>query len=366
MFDPVIIIPKLFESMAKEAGSKVLNGIFGSLSKFRDALTMNFSEYLHSAINRTSYVKTLLHRDQSVNLFSIYVERFLQSGSVTIRDDNLIEVICNSAAIMVIGSAGSGKTMLIRHLFLQLVENTHGLMPIFIELRRFNSSLSKDSIIDFIYDTVVRPGAVVTKSQFCDCLRENMFVLILDGLDEVEHDARQEVSDQIANLREAYPNLGIVISSRPDHRLEAWSDFEIYRIQSMRKDQVKALLSKLPWDPEVRTRFIEEVDKHLYAKHENFLSNPLLATMMLMTFDQYANIPDKMHIFYDHAFQTLFDRHDAGKQGWYGRKNYTLLDINQFKNCLSALCIHSYDFKKLLFSEAEILNILVSLSSRRD
>jgi predicted NACHT family NTPase len=279
----------------------------------------------------------------------------LQSGSVSIRDNHLIQVICDSAAIMVIGSAGSGKTMLIRYLFLQLIENTQGVIPILIELRRINSSNYNGSLIDFIYDAIVRPGAVITKQQFCDCLRQNMFILILDGLDEVEHSARQEVSDQIANLREANRHLGIVISSRPDIRLEAWTDFRLYRIQPMAKHQVINLISKLPWDLEVRTRFIGEVDKNLYAKHEHFLSNPLLATMMLMTFDQFARIPDKIHIFYDEAFQTLFNRHDATKPGWYARSRYTSLEIDEFKNTLSTLCIHSYYEGDLEFSEALIL-----------
>jgi hypothetical protein len=59
MVDPSAVVAKLFEGMAKEGGSKALNAIFGGLSKFGDALRMNFADYLNSAIARTSRVKTL-------------------------------------------------------------------------------------------------------------------------------------------------------------------------------------------------------------------------------------------------------------------------------------------------------------------
>jgi hypothetical protein len=80
--------------------------------------------------------------------------------------------------------------------------------------------------------------------------------------------------------------------------------------------------------------------------------------MMLMTFDQFAHIPDKIHIFYEQAFETLFFRHDAGKQAGFRRKMYTDLAINDFKNCLSAVCVSSYFKEKLSFSEAEILEFI--------
>ena len=61
-------------------------------------------------------------------------------------------------------------------------------------------------------------------------------------------------------------------------------------------------------------KFIDNVKKHLYDKHKSFLSNPLLTTMMLLTFDQFAEIPEKMFLFYEQAFDTLFLKHDATKR----------------------------------------------------
>lgn len=128
----------------------------------------------------------------------------------------------------------------------------------------------------------------------------------------------------------------------------------------MQKKEVVALIKKLPYDKAVRNKFADAVKSTLYSKHESFLSNPLLATMMLITYDQFAHIPDKIHIFYEQAFETLFFRHDTSKEAAFQRKRYVDVAINEFKNCLSSLCIATYVRKQYQFSEAEILEAITS------
>jgi hypothetical protein len=93
-------------------------------------------------------------------------------------------------------------------------------------------------------------------------------------------------------------------------------------------------------------------------KSASFLSTPLLAIMMLLTFDQFASIPDKIHVFYDHAFDALFAKHDASKQGGYRRRSRTGLAIDDFKRCLSAFCAATYAKGKAVFSETETRGFL--------
>jgi hypothetical protein len=358
MIDPSALLGKLFEEVAKKVGSGTLALALGGTQKIADTLRLNFSEYLTSAIERTSRIKTLLHRDEPVNLFTIYVDAFFKSNSKTITEDTLVKRIRESASILVVGTAGSGKTMFIKHLFQELIEGSFGIIPIYIELRSLNFSDYKGDLIQFIYESVVRPGAVITKDQFTDGLRENMFTLILDGLDEVEHDRRPEVEYKIKSLRDAYPDLGIVVTSRLDERLTSWPEFSVYHIEPMKKAQVLTLVRKMPYDVKVRSRFCREVDEHLYREHQSFLSNPLLATMMLMTYDQFAHIPEKIHLFYEQAFETLFLKHDAVKGAGFRRKMYTDLALNDFRNCLSALCARSYFKEQFQFTDAQLLDYI--------
>jgi hypothetical protein len=80
--------------------------------------------------------------------------------------------------------------------------------------------------------------------------------------------------------------------------------------------------------------------------------------MMLLTFESYAHIPDKIHVFYDVAFTTLFSRHDALKEA-FKREKYTKFSIDVFKTQLSCLCVLTYQDERFSFSEAELLSYIV-------
>ena len=214
MLDPTIALTKLFESVLEKLGSEVSKLGFSGGGKLIETLRLNFSEYLSSAIDRASRVKTLLNRDEPVNSMSIYVKTFLKSGGTIISDEKLIERARKSASFVVVGSAGCGKSMFMRYLFLSMIENTFGRIPILIELRHLNAFEPMD-LTQFIYDTIVRPGAIITNDQFRHCLRSNLFTLILDGLDEIDFRHRPTIERQIMNLNETYPKMGIIVSSSP-------------------------------------------------------------------------------------------------------------------------------------------------------
>jgi hypothetical protein len=125
----------------------------------------------------------------------------------------------------------------------------------------------------------------------------------------------------------------------------------------MEKGQVTALIRKLEYDRDTTEKFVKSLEA-LFSTHSSFLSNPLLAIMMLITFDQYAHIPDKLHIFYEHAFEALFSRHDASKAGVYKRKTYTGLPIDDFRNCLASFCMATYIKELYHFSGVELRKYL--------
>ena len=79
-------------------------------------------------------------------------------------------------------------------------------------------------------------------------------------------------------------------------------------VRALTIPQVIRLISKIDYDRDLKRHFIEQIYHHLYASHKSFLSSPLLATIMLLTYEYFAEIPNKMHIFYEQAFAALFRR----------------------------------------------------------
>ena len=102
---------------------------------------------------------------------------------------------------------------------------------------------------------------------------------------------------------------------------------------------------------------MEKLDKELYDSHNSFLSNPLLLSIMLLTYGQYAEIPPKLSIFFNQAYEALFQKHDAAK-GIYKRKLTTNLNIQDFSRLFSAFCLLTYDKRLFRFTLTEALELV--------
>jgi len=138
--------------------------------------------------------------------------------------------------------------------------------------------------------------------------RSGKFVLLLDGLDELAHTLRDECCRQILEITYKFPNCLYLITSRPDDRFSSWQEFYVGTMSPFTKEQVVELVKKIDFDHAIKNSFITDISNRLYQSHKEFLSNPLLCTMMLMTYNEFEEIPSKMYIFYDRAFEVLFTR----------------------------------------------------------
>lgn len=111
---------------------------------------------------------------------------------------------------------------------------------------------------------------------------------------------------------------------------------------SLELDEALSLVSKLPFEEIIKEKFCEDLTNGLFEKHQSFLSNPLLLSIMLLTYGENAEIPSKLSIFYNQAYEALFQRHDANKGG-YSRKRLTSLDIQDFSKVFSLFSLQTYE-----------------------
>uniref|UniRef100_UPI0039AFA0F5 NACHT domain-containing protein n=2 Tax=unclassified Psychrobacter TaxID=196806 RepID=UPI0039AFA0F5 len=160
------------------------------------------------------------------------------------------------------------------------------------------------------------------------------------------------------SLADKYPNLIIVVSSRPEYNLFSdWSLYNVARIQPLILSQAVDVIKKLDYDSEVRARFILALETTLFSKHESFSSNPLLLTIMLVTYEQFGDIPDRVYIFYDLAYHALFNKHDVSKQGFL-RKSSTNLDMYELRDIFALFSLFTYSKQMFEMTEDEIHTFL--------
>jgi len=315
-------------------------------------LRIGFSDYLNLSYERCRLFKTILNPNQPLDLVSNYVHVSLTCGSEKLDDDELITELAKRKHIVVVGLAGSGKSMFMKYATICKFENPVNGVPLFVDLRKINP-LSEKNLLTYIRTSCSNPTSNITKERFDLALKCGAFSLFLDGFDEIDYEARDEIQKQLLEIKGRFSKVSIVVSSRPDDRFGSWLSFYVFEVDRLSKKQTLSLIRGFDYDAGVKKRFAQEVTSRLYDSHTSFMSSPLLTTIMLLTYEEFAEIPDKMHMFYSQAFDTLYQKHDAQKEQ-FQRKTRTGLTREDFKSCFSAFCAMSYLEQNYSFNDATL------------
>lgn len=316
-----------------------------------------FQGHVDATRTRCEKMKNILYKDQSVEFLSQYVNiRFCTSRENIIEDSQVMSDIIGGTRFLICGTAGAGKTMFMRWSALQLIDRmkSHGRVPLFLEMRYFEEEYAKEPLEKYIYDKTSSSADAANYDQFLKGLRSGLFIILLDAIDEISPHFRERVVSRVMDFLRAYPLAGVAISSRFDEKLESIQEFKVLRTRPMDRDQIISVLNKLEYDEDVKAKLIIKLQEGLYEELSEFLSNPLLATIMLLTFDHSADIPNKLTAFYQQAFEVLYHRHDAAK-GAYKRAHYAGLPIDRFQSVFSAFSFQTYLNYKLEFSDTDLV-----------
>jgi hypothetical protein len=345
-----------FGQLAAELAKSVVEAAGKKLKLSLASISASYNSHLEATFERCSKIKTLINPDEPEELLSLYVNTKFRCADRSIDDFDLIKETRAHGRTIISGTAGGGKTMFMKYLWISFFNSPHGRIPIFIELRRLND-IESDDILTFMFHEITATHAPISRELFDKGISEGLFIFVLDAFDELLVEKRSKVEQQILALSHNNPKSIIIVSSRPDDRFDSWQKFTNYHVRPLDQKSVVKLTKQLTYDKAIKRKFIERVEQDLYRRHESFLSTPLLATLMLITFNQFADIPEKIHIFYDQAFDTLFARHDATKEA-FKRKMFSELSIDLFKKYLSYFCLVSYFDGKYQFTQEEILHVI--------
>ena len=309
---------------------------------------MGFEDYLERTYLKCSQLRMLVNRDQVINLQDVYVSGSFMCGDTTFTDQEIERCIRENGRAVVQGFGGIGKTVLLRKLWLSIFSNPAGKLPIYVELKNLNDITTLNLML-FIKHSVKGHDQELSDDVFVELLRSGRFVLMFDGFDELNSTVREEIQREILNLSHSFPKLGIVVTSRLDDRFFSWERYQIFKSLPYTKEQNKELLAKILFDTNVKKRFVSEILDKNYEKYEAFFSTPLLTLMMLMVYRQFSEIPDKLNIFYKHAFSTLYLEHDASKEN-FRRERRTGLDEDSFLKVVSVFSMYTYSQMRSEFS----------------
>lgn len=187
----------------------------------------------------------------------------------------------------------------------------------------------------------------------------------MDGYDELYSENQKEFFKKLNDFCDKYPENHYILSSRPYSESEfiEFQRFTVLKAVSFTKEQAISLITKIEYpDEELKDKFIRDLESGLYDRHKSFASNPLLLNIMLSTYNDYAEIPQKLHLFYYQAFDTMLSKHDATKS--YRRKMLSDLSSDTFKECFAIFCFLTYQKAKTEFTFPEIEEIFKKFPPR--
>lgn len=346
------IIASTLTDLIKSSFNSVSFKATGAIKDTWKKLFEDFEPFMNEVYQRNNFIRLLSQKEKDVELYDVYVGSNFKCSDKLISDDDLIYHIREGKNVVINGNGGAGKTFFMRHLWLTLLKNPMGLTPIFIELRKLNE-LSKIDLGAFVRRSISRKKELDDGlfSYFCE---QGRFCFVLDGYDEVVQSQREALQAQVLELSATYPKCRFVVSSRYERRFAGWQSFELFESVPFTLEQVRDLVAKVPFDEASKKLFLKQLNAEFYRENKSFLSNPLLAIMMMMTFKENMEIPKRMNIFYDQAFTTLYQWHDATKA--FSRPK--TLDIDDFQKSFAVFCLLSYYKEKFEFTKTEVVDFI--------
>lgn len=353
------ISAEVITELAKDAAcfvTKKLGKIYKDIINKEDInYGIAFEKYLLEAERHIGMAKTILYGQTPHYLYSFFECMGITNKKCIIDTSNVNNVLDIGNKIIITGTGGIGKSMLMKHFFLNTISTT-SYIPILVELRGLNEYTPENiSIQKYIYNVLQTFGFKLEEEYYEYSLETGCYLILLDGYDEVKNVNSSKVTQEIIDFSNKYPENHIILSSRPLDEFVGWSDFREYSTVALNKEQALSLISKLDYDVEIKEKFHKQLDEELFGKYKSFASNPLLLTIMLMTFEERVSIPDSKTDFYEQAFSALFHKHDAMKKGKYRREKTSGLGYEDFKKVFSYFCFRSFFKNQYEFTEKSAL-----------
>lgn len=335
-------------------------------------------EYLNTEYELNYKTKTILHRSEPVELDKFYQalylhkispqwgRRFIIEETDRISTENIESLFQKGNGITIIGTAGSGKSTLVKYLFVDAIKRKYKI-PIKVELRYLNKY--SGNLLSYIKNDIIKFSDIAQSDRVVErLLNSGQFVIFFDGYDEISSNKKEEITKDICNITKKYKLNKYILTSRPFVSVDMLENFYNYQVCDLSIDEIKSFVRKQFYDSEkeIAEKIIETINNEDAHTYKSFLSNPLLLSMFIITYQTDSNIPQKRSEYYNQVFNTLYSAHDTSSKLGFDRERKTGLTKENFVDLLKRFSFisffnHNYTFPVTYF-ETEIQKIKKDLN----
>lgn len=334
-----------------------------SIDQINQVLDNGVQKYVINYQEKFGKTKTFVFRDERIDFYKIYFPLSLHGKNkrkqITAPSciDKLFE---DCSCITILGNAGSGKTMLLRHFFLSTLKSSLQI-PIVVELRRLNTYAG--TLDEYIQDQVLVHKLAQNKSILERLLESGKFTFMFDGFDELSLNTKEQRIRELDSFIDKYYNNYYLLTSRPGANAESLSRFNNYHVCPLESGQIAEFihlqLSVIEDEGALECKMLEIINKPKSQNYSTYLSSPLLLSMFILTFSNHPELPTLKSKFYYNVFDTLYSRHDTiSKSGGYTHEKKTNLEKQEIETVLKWFSYVSYFESQFLFDKEYLSNTL--------
>lgn len=323
-------------------------------------------EYLVAEYKSNYKTKTLLYKVEPIELEKFYQPLHLckressifhfskNSNNFRIGTKHLKNIFGNNKnCITITGTAGSGKSTLVKYLIVDCIMNKYKI-PIKIELRYLNNY--NGDLLSYITDEIIKFNKIAEKDKIVEkLLNSGKFVFFLDGYDEIISNKKEEITKDISKIVKRFNNNKYLLASRPFVEVEMLDNFYNYEICDLEPDEINSFIRKQFRDSEQESaeNIIKTIDnnKNKNDAYKSFLKNPLLLSMFILACDKDSYIPENKSEYYNNVFDALYSGHDTLAKLGYVREKKSGLSKEDIINLLKRFSINSFFEQKYSFSK---------------
>ena len=272
-----------------------------------------------------------------------------------------IKVANEKQFLMVLGAPGSGKSTFLRKMGLEVLKGSgreyeHHCIPVFLELKRFNSKdidLEKRIINEF--ETCGFPDAQRFTNK---ALEEGKLLILLDGLDEVPSRYVNRTILAIQDFVDRHKKNRYIASCRIAAYRNSFRRFSDVVMAEFEDDQIQKYIgnwfrSAEDQKSDTAAKCWQVLQQHPGARE--LAHSPLLLTFLCLVYDHSQNFPSNRSTLYRKALRILLEEWAAEKRLENQRQIYEGLSVELEESLLSEIAAKGFNKDQLFFSQRELV-----------
>ncbi len=268
---------------------------------------------------------------------------------------------------MVLGAPGAGKSTFLRKMGLEALKGkqgrfNYGLIPVFVELKRFTER--EIEIQQYLTNEFTTCGFPQPKETVNQLLEQGKLLILLDGLDEIPTRNLNPAIDKIQDFVDKYKENRFVASSRTAAYHSSFRRFTDVTIANFDKAQIEQFIQN--WFQSEEDKRANTATKCWQALNQaenqgarELAQTPLLLTFLCLVYHQSQNVPNKRSSLYGKALRILLEEWGAEKRVERD-PIYQQLSIELEEVLLGKIAFAGFEQDKLFFQKQEIVQQIKS------